>query len=119
MSTYKFGLVLVKRQWGVVDGGAQGALLLQLPLLLLAHCVGLLAVDDAFGQDGHLGRLQLLGHLRGDGILVGLGICGGKHTLKRESRQATSESCHGATMTEVGGWRLALRFVIEHLHTCL
>lgn len=84
-NTYKFGLVLVKRQGRVVDGGAEGALLLQLPLLLLAHCMGLFTVDDALGQDGHLGRLQLLRHLRGDGILVGLGICGGKHARQESN----------------------------------
>ena len=36
LNTYKFRLMLVDGQRGVVHGGAHGALLAELPLLLLA-----------------------------------------------------------------------------------
>lgn len=100
-NTYKFGLVLVKRQGRVIDGGAEGALLLQLPLLLLAHCVGLFTVDDALGQDGHLGWLQLLRHLRGDGILMRLGICGGRHVRQEVKRSRLETSLDRSQQTSL------------------
>lgn len=76
--------MLVKRQGRVVNGGAEGALLLQLPLLLLAHCVGLFAVHDTLGQDGHLGWLQLLRYLSGDMIFLRFMICATEHIELKE-----------------------------------
>lgn len=72
----KFRLMLVDRQWGVVQGGAHGALLALLPLLLFSQCMDFFTVHNVFGKQWHFGWLQLLCNLCGDDILMRLTIYG-------------------------------------------
>ena len=79
MKTYKFRLMLVDGQRGVVHGGANGALLAELPPLLLAQREDFFAVHNVFGKEWHFSRLQLLCNLCGNGVLMlpRLTICSG------------------------------------------
>lgn len=45
--------MLVNGQRGVVHGGAHGALLAELPLLLLAKCMNFFTVHNVFGNEWH------------------------------------------------------------------
>lgn len=63
--TYKFRLMLVNGQRGVVHGGAHGALLAELPLLLLAQRVDFFSVHNVFGKEWYFCWLQLLCNLCG------------------------------------------------------
>lgn len=70
LKTYKFRLVLVDGQRGVVHGGAHGALFAELPLLLLAQRVHFFIVHNVFGKEWHFSLLQLICNLCGNGVLV-------------------------------------------------
>lgn len=65
----KFRLMLVDGQRGVVNG-ANGALLAELPPLLLAQREDFFAVHNVFGKEWHFSRLQLLCNLCGNGVLM-------------------------------------------------
>lgn len=66
----KFRLMLVDGQRGVVHGGPHGALLAELPLLLLAQRVDFFTVHNVFGKEWHFSWLQLLSNLCGNGVLM-------------------------------------------------
>lgn len=66
----KFRLMLVDGQRGVVQGGAHGALLAELSLLLLAQSVDFFTVHNVFGKEWHFSWLQLLCNLCGYGVLM-------------------------------------------------
>lgn len=59
----KLRLMLVDGQRGIVHGGAHGALLAKLPLLLLAQGMHLFTVHNVFGKERHFGLLHLLCNL--------------------------------------------------------
>lgn len=67
--------MLVDGQRGVVHGGTHGALLAELPLLLLAQRVDFFTVHNVFGKEWHFSWLQLLYNLCGYGVLMRLVIC--------------------------------------------
>lgn len=68
--TYKFRLMLVDWQRGVVCGGAKVALPALFSLLLLEHCLDFFTVHNVFWMEWHFSRRQLLCNLCGHGVLV-------------------------------------------------
>lgn len=70
LNTYKFWLMLVDGERGVVHGRADEALLALLPLLLLAQCMDFFTVHNVFRKEWHFGWLELLCDLCGDGVLL-------------------------------------------------
>lgn len=75
--------MLVDGQRGVVHGGPHGALLAELPLLLLAQRVDFFTVHNVFGKEWHFSWLQLLSNLCGNGVLMfsRLTICNGANQI--------------------------------------
>lgn len=110
VQTYKFRLMLVDGQRGVIHGGAHVALLAELVLLLFAHRVDFFTVHNVFGKQWHFGWLQLLCNLCGYGVLMRLAICTGdnNNTVDYYQRcfwtQPTDISLHSKSCFSPHGW---------------